>query len=231
MIPAAPITPAAPAEGSTLPAQTADIPATLLPDLPDFFLLTPEEIADRDRVTEYYKELDRRLAELEQLAVKLAEQEESPQANTPKQMRDTLSFLDAVSQAFPYLQLPLKFKEHPAHGELYVYERKRALQPSDTLNALLHLDMEALGTMDVFLTLTGTTVTSRFVMTKTDSADLIRHELPSLSEALAKRGYSFAGDVSVAEPKEKEDAAPLLEQFLKECAPDGAKRYTFDIRA
>jgi len=67
-------------------------------------------------------------------------------------------------------------------------------------------------------------------MTQNDSADLIRTELPSLSDALAKQGYSLTSDVTVTEP-DTENAPTLLEQFLELHAPGGVKRYTFDIRA
>ena len=203
----------------------------LLKNFLDSFLLVPEDVADSDKVKDYYEEMNYKLAVLEQLAEKIAETGKESVATAPKQMRSNLSFMDSINQVFPFLQLPLKFKETPAHGELYVYERKKALKPTDSFRALLHLDMEALGTMDVFITLAGQNVTSRFFMTDKSSADLIRAELPSLAEALAKKGYSFTSDVTVTEPSAEIPSPTLLEQFLEEHAPGGLERYTFDIRA
>jgi len=145
-------------------------------------------------------------------------------------MRQNLSFMEAVNTVFPYIQLPLKFRETPAHGELYVYEKKKALKPSDTLSALLHLELEALGTMDIHVTLAGSHVTTRFSLTDSDSGDFIRTELPKLTKALAAKGYTLQSEVSVREQPE-ENAPTLLEQFLEEHAPGGLNRYTFDIRA
>ena len=144
--------------------------------------------------------------------------------------RQNLSFMEAINNVFPYIQLPLKFKETPAHGELYVYEKKKALQPSDNLSALLHLELEALGVMDIFITLAGTHVTTRFSMSDKESGNLIQTELPKLTDALALKGYTLQSEVTIREP-ETENTPTLLEQFLEEHAPGGLNRYTFDIRA
>ena len=194
-------------------------------------MLKPEDVADSDKVQKYYDELNEKLASLEQISRKVAENTaEANTAATPKQMRQNLSFMEAVNNVFPYIQLPLKFKETPAHGELYVYEKKKTLAPSDTLSALLHLELEHLGTTDIYVTLSGNHVTTRFSMTDKDSGDLIRTELPKLIEALAAKGYTLQSEVTVREPEE-ENTPTLLEQFLEEHAPGGLNRYTFDIRA
>jgi len=203
----------------------------LLREFFDSFLLKPEEVADPEKVQKYYDELNEKLEKLEQLSGKLSEQAaENSGVNAPKQMRQNLSFMEAVNNAFPYIQLPLRFKETPAHGELYVYEKKKALKPSDTLSALLHLELEALGTTDIYVTLSGNHVTTRFSMTDKESGNLIRTEMPKLTEALAAKGYTLQSEVAVQEPSE-ENTPTLLEQFLEEHAPGGLNRYTFDIRA
>ena len=232
---------------ATLPtSSTLEQPTNSVADLPhthhteakplpesfvDSFLLKPEDVADPDKVQNYYDELNEKLSKLEQISQTVAEYtSENNAASTPKQMRQNLSFMEAVNNAFPYIQLPLKFKEMPAHGELYVYEKKKALKPSDTLSALLHLEMEHLGTTDIYVTLSGSHVTTRFSMTDKDSGSLIRTELPKLTQALAAKGYTLQSEVTVREPEE-ENTPTLLEQFLEEHAPGGLNRYTFDIRA
>lgn len=215
----------------TLEADSHEDTESLLKEFFNSFLLEPEDIADPEKVQKYYDELNEKLTKLEQLAQKAAEQtSDNNSAAAPKQMKQNLSFMEAVNNVFPYLQLPLKFKETPAHGELYVYERKKALKPSDSLSALLHLELEALGTTDIFVTLAGNHVTTRFSMTDKSSGDLIKTELPKLTTALAAKGYLLQSEVSVREPSD-EPTPTLLEQFLEEHAPGGLNRYTFDIRA
>ena len=204
---------------------------SFIKDFLDSFLLHPEDVADPEKVQKYYDELNEKITKLEQLSQKLAEHSaENNTSDAPKQMKQNLSFMEAVNNVFPYIQLPLKFRETPAHGELYVYERKKSLKPSDSLSALLHLELEALGTTDIFVTLAGSHVTTRFSMTDKKSGDLIRTELPKLQEALAAKGYTLQSEVAVREP-EDQNTPTLLEQFLEEHAPGGLNRYTFDIRA
>jgi len=219
------------AEASAKALDTRTEAAPFIKDFLDSFLMKPEDVADPEKVQKYYDELNEKLEKLEQLTQKVAEQTaENNTVATPKQMRQNLSFMEAVNNVFPYIQLPLKFKETPAHGELYVYEKKKALKPSDTLSALLHLELEHLGTTDIFVTLAGNHVTTRFSMTDKESGDLVKSEMPKLTEALAAKGYTLQSEVAVREPEDK--ATPtLLEQFLEEHAPGGLNRYTFDIRA
>ena len=213
------------------PVKDTDIKLPLPKNFLTSFLLRPEDVAEPEKVQKYYEELNEKLVTLEQIARKAAEQ--SAKADTvaaPKQMRQNLSFMEAVNNVFPYIQLPLKFKETPAHGELYVYEKKKVLKPSDSLSALLHLELEALGTMDIFVTLAGTHVTTRFSMTDKESGSFIQNELPKLTETLAQKGYTLQSEVTVREADD-ENTPTLLEQFLEEHAPGGLNRYTFDIRA
>ena len=197
----------------------------------DSFLLKPEDISEPEKVKKYYEDLNDTLAKLEQLSMKISEHTKESATETPKQMRSNLSFMEAVNNVFPYIQLPLKFKEHPTHGELYVYEKKRALKPTDSFSALLHLELEALGTTDIFITLTGQHVSTKFFMTDKESGELVRTELPTLTKALAQKGYTLQSEVSIREPIEEEQTPTLLEQFLEEHSPSGLNRYTFDIRA
>lgn len=197
----------------------------------DSFLLKPEDIAEPEKVKKYYEELNDTLAKLEQLSMKVSEYTKESATETPKQMRSNLSFMEAVNTVFPYIQLPLKFKEHPAHGELYVYEKKRALKPTDSFSALLHLELEALGTTDIFITLTGQHVSTRFFMIDKEAGELVKTELPTLTKALAQKGYTLQSEVTIREPLEEEHTPTLLEQFLEEHSPSGLNRYTFDIRA
>ena len=218
-------------DNTHIPANTRSDAEPLVQSFWDSFLLQPEDVANPEKVQKYYDELNEKLEKLEQLSQKISEQSaENNGSNAPKQMRQNLSFMEAVNNVFPYIQLPLKFKETPAHGELYVYEKKKALKPSDSLSALLHLELEALGTTDIYVTLSGSHVTTRFSMTDKESAELIRTEMPKLTEALAAKGYTLQSEVALRDQSE-ENTPTLLEQFLEEHAPGGLNRYTFDIRA
>ena len=62
-------------------------------------------------------------------------------------------FLQQINQTYVYIQLPLHLRqgEHKT-GELFVYTNKKNLARKDgQVSALLHLDMEHLGPLDVWL--------------------------------------------------------------------------------
>lgn len=219
---------------NTASALLSGSPSELLADLKqkflNSFLLSPKEIAQDGKVADYYNRLNEQLAGLEQLAAKLSKTTGGDTAQTPaKQLRSNLSFMDMVNHIFPYVQLPLQLKEHPAHGELYVYERKRSLSDSGSLSALLHLELDALGTTDIFVTLTASNVAARFYLADETAKYLIASELPTLHEALERQGYSVQTEVTLREDHPEDGS--LLEQFLEEHSPSELHRYTFDIRA
>lgn len=218
------------AASSLLPESPSELLADLKQKFLNSFLLSPKEIAEDGKVADYYNRLNEQLAGLEQLAAKLSKSTGGDTAQTPtKQLRSNLSFMDMVNQVFPYVQLPLQLKEHPAHGELYVYERKRSLSDSGSLSALLHLELDALGTTDIFVTLTASNVAARFYLADEAAKCLISSELPALHEALERQGYSVQTEVALREDHPEDDS--LLEQFLEEHSPSELHRYTFDIRA
>ena len=219
---------------NTASALLSGSPSELLADLKqkflNSFLLSPKEIAQDGKVADYYNRLNEQLAGLEQLAAKLSKTTGGDTAQAPaKQLRSNLSFMDMVNHIFPYVQLPLQLKEHPAHGELYVYERKRSLSDSGSLSALLHLELDALGTTDIFVTLTASTVAARFYLADETAKYLIASELPTLHEALERQGYLVQTEVTLREDHPEDGS--LLEQFLEEHSPSELHRYTFDIRA
>ena len=53
-----------------------------------------------------------------------------------------------------YLQLPLKMNGKRENGDLYVYTNKKSLAKKDgNVSALLHLDMQFLGALDVMISM------------------------------------------------------------------------------
>ena len=73
-------------------------------------------------------------------------------------------FLQQINQTYAYIQLPLHLRqgEHKT-GELFVYTNKKNLAGKDgRVSALLHLDMEHLGPLDVYVALQDTKVSTKF---------------------------------------------------------------------
>ena len=193
------------------------------------FLLTPKDMQEEQAIANYYERLD---AELSAIRHTLEQaQQNNPAADSAKQMvsnmQDNVQFMNSLNSLFPYVQLPLKFMEQTSHGELYVYTKKRELaQNGSSISVLLHLDMTHLGPIDIHLSLTGKNVAAKFYLEEELSKQVTQSNLPSLSEALAKKGYSLSSEVLTRETK-----PDPVKEFMQDTQAPLMKRYTFDIRA
>lgn len=161
-------------------------------------LLSPEEVADKEKVKEYYEKLVEDTAKLGRLLSDTG-RGETTLAKGTESLRENVDFMNQMNQVFTYMQLPLKLNNQSAHGDLYVYTNKKKLASNDgNVSALLHLDMEHLGTMDVHVSMNpGGNVKTHFILQKEEMLDFIASHLPELDERLKKRGYSVKSDVAL----------------------------------
>lgn len=160
------------------------------------FLLEPEEVKDEGKVTKLYNRLSDNLNKL------LASIEENGAKDTPlsksvTNLNSNINFMNELNQTFNYVQIPLKMTNQNANGELYVYTNKKSLAQSDgNVSALLHLDMEYLGPMDVqvFLNANTNNVNTKFYLKDDSSLDLIANNIELLNSRLNKRGYNLKSE-------------------------------------
>lgn len=153
--------------------------------------LTPEELTEDGKVKEFYQKLLQRGEQLSRLMEHVATQNQTSTGNSLQNIRENVEFINQMNQMFQYVQLPLKLSGSQAQGELYVYTNKRNLAKKDgMLTAILHLDMEYLGNVDVNITLDTNTeqVTTRFYMEE-ETVTLLEEHMEELTERLMKKGY------------------------------------------
>ncbi len=129
---------------------------------------------------------------------------------------------------FTYVQLPLKMQSREANGELFVYTNKKSLTKKDgSVSALLHLDMEYLGSLDVYVALNDQKVSTKFYLKEDSALDLIAQNIDMLNERLQKRGYSMN-----AEFINREENTNVMEEILKQDKNISVLAgYSFDARA
>ena len=193
------------------------------------FLLTPNDLQEEQSITRYYERFESELSMIRHTLEQT--QQNNPAADSAKQvvsnMQDNMQFMNSLNSLFPYVQLPLKFMEQTSHGELYVYTKKRELaQNGSSISVLLHLDMNHLGPIDIHLSLTGKSVAAKFYLEEEVSKQITQNNLHSLSDALAKKGYSLSSEVLTRETK-----PDPVKEFMQDTTTPFMKRYTFDIRA
>lgn len=194
------------------------------------FLLKPEEVADKEKVKEYYKGIKEKAESLKDFVQNFGK--ETTVLQKPVQnMTQNLQFMQNLNEAFTYLQLPLKLSNQEAHGELYVYTKKKAKgNTKEELSAFLHLDMEHLGSVDVLVKLNGQRVGTNFTLETEELLDFIEGHLELLTARLQKKGYDCSTEVMLKNPEEPEQS--FEQRLTGETAVSGdIRRFSFDVRA
>lgn len=193
-------------------------------------LLLQPEGAQKDDVQELYQRLNKQLSQLTENLQNIG-QEQSGLAKTVQNLNQNVQFLHQMNQMYAYIQLPLKLSENNAHGELYVYSNKKHLAGEDgEVTALLHLDMEHLGPVDVYVRMKDTNVSTNFYIADDEMLDFLYEHMDMLNARLEKRGYHMSYQLTVkGEGKEGENTT--FGELLQENSNRPALvNYSFDVR-
>lgn len=196
-------------------------------NLTEQWLLTPEEVKDKEHVKALYERLDSQLAKLSE-ALSSNGREDNPMAKSVADLRSNLDFMNQINQIYSYVQLPLKMSEGKAHGDLYVYANKKSLASKDgSISALLHLDMEHLGSVDVYVAMQEQRVTTHFYLPDEAMLDFIEAHIHILNERLERKGYALNPVLSV-----KNEEKTAVEEMLGTGEEVSVlSQYSFDVRA
>ena len=201
-------------------------------ELENLFTLKPQDIVKEGMMKELYRQI------MEQSGRAMEILNESGKENpalmkSAQSLQDNVQFMNQLNHVMTYIQLPLKMTEQNAHGELYVYTNKKNLAKKDgNVSALLHLDMEALGPMDVYVAMQQQKVNTHFYMQDDDTLSFIEKNIHILDERLAKKGYQMNTQTTV---KSKEERESVTDTFFKEqegsVSTKQVSKLSFDVRA
>lgn len=191
------------------------------------WMLTPEKLKEEGAVKELYQRLARQMTELQQTLAQTGK-EGTALAKTAQSVQSNLEFMNQLNQVYTYVQLPLKLQQQNAHSDLYVYTNKKNLREKEgDLSALLHLDLEHLGSTDIYVKMHGLAIQTDFYLADELSFQLISNFTGQLVERLEQKGYSC--EVKVENRKEQKNS---VQEFLEQEKPTGKlHRYSFDVKA
>lgn len=200
----------------------------LLQLLKEQWSITPEEVVDAENVDKLYNRLNRQLKGLEQALEGMGERN-STVFKAVNNLSQNLDFMQQINQAYTYVQIPLRLQQGEAHGELFVYTNKKHLAVKDgQISALLHLDMEHLGPVDVYVSMIQEKVNTKFYLQDDEMLDFIMAHMDILTERLKKRGYQCNCEMLVRDQKEGQtDSIQKLLQTEKQVP---LAEYAFDVR-
>lgn len=191
--------------------------------------LSPEKLKQKGAVEELYQQISSQVDKLSHFSQDVFGKNlfENLQQQTT-QTSQNLNFMKLLNDTYQYVQLPVKLQQQNAHGDLYVMTRKESLRRHpDSLKALLHLDMDHLGSLDIHIIRENTSITTKFFVAEKDTLQLLEKNINLLQDALNEQGFSFSSEFSM-----KEKDFDLVNDFMNAEAPVGTiARYNFDLRA
>lgn len=199
--------------------------------LSKLWTIEPREVADAGKVEELYQRLDRQLKGMTRI-LEQAGQTESGTFKAATNMSQNVDFLQQLNQAYTYVQLPLRLQQGEAHGDLYVYTNKRNLAAKDgQISALLHLDMEHLGPVDVYVAMQAERVNTKFYVQDDEMLDFLEAHMDLLTSRLQKRGYQCDFSMQVRDAKGSTESGIKGLMAGEQTGPQSIAQYAFDVRA
>ena len=207
-------------------SKVAELPAKLLEDR---WSIKPEDVESPEKVEELYQKLGKQLKGLSNLLEENGQRGSSAYQNVTN-LSQNVDFLQQINQTYAYIQLPLHLRqgEHKT-GELFVYTNKKNLARKDgQVSALLHLDMEHLGPLDVYVALKDTKVSTKFYVQNDAILDYLEANMDVLTERLQKRGYDCKCETTLR--TELQQTAQAMAPLLKTEGSVPVAQYAFDVR-
>ncbi len=195
--------------------------------------IKPQDVSQSGKIEELYEKIQRTSSKIYEM-MESVQRGDSAVAKAAGALTDNVNFMNQLGEFVSYVQLPLKMAGEDANGELYVYSKKKNLSDNDgNYSALLHLDMEHLGPMDIYVTMKDhTKVTTNFYLQTEELLDFIEQHIDMLTKRLQEKGYDASMRFSKKSPGTKIE--PIADEFTKE-EPGEAKmvvsRMRFDVRA
>ena len=207
-------------------SKVAELPEKLLADR---WSIKPEDVESPEKVEELYQKLGKQLKGLSNLLEENGQRGSSAYQNVTN-LSQNVDFLQQINQTYAYIQLPLHLRqgEHKT-GELFVYTNKKNLAKKDgQVSALLHLDMEHLGPLDVYVALKDTKVSTKFYVQNDAILDYLEANMDVLTERLQKRGYDCKCETTLR--TELQQTAQAMTPLLKTEGSVPVAQYAFDVR-
>lgn len=194
--------------------------------------LTPETLPKEGEVGKVYEKIIKSLHTLNETL------QQSGTANTALQesitnLSENIDFMNQLNQMYTYVQLPLKMQNGEKNGELYVFTNKCSLAEKDgEVSALLHLTMEHLGPLDVYVKMNQGKVSTEFTVEKEETLLFLEKNMSILTDRLQKRGYDISCKMKVKdEAGEPENPVERLLTEKQNGAVSVHAQYAFDVRA
>ena len=198
----------------------------------DTMKLTPKDIQEgEEAVSSYYKRIRKNVENIEN-SLKSAGNSAPELSKSLSDIKSNIDFMNDLNKNMTYFQMPVKFSKSEGNGELYVFTNKKNLAgKTDNISAMLHLDMDNLKSMDIYVNLSGgNNVSTNFVLETEELLDFVYQHIDRLNARLEKLGYNTHFEMKVA--ADSSDRLDFVKDFIEaEARPAAGGQYIFDAKA
>ena len=212
-----------------LPTNKATFDKLLHQFINETMRITPKDVADTpDTRTNYYKRTKKVMEDVEN--VLKSSKADNDLAKNMSDIKSNIDFMNDLNKNMTFFQMPLKFSDSEGNGDLYVFTNKKSLANNpDEVSAMLHLDMPNLGSVDVYVKLNHTNVSTNFILETEELLDFVYAHIDELNERLKQLGYSTHFEMTLSN---KENDFDFNTDFIeKDVRSDNGGQYVFDIKA
>ncbi len=190
--------------------------------------ITPDQVADRENVEGLYRKISKQMNDLAQTLENVG-QSAGNAYKAVTNLSQNIDFMNQINQVYTYVQLPLRLQQGEAHGDLYVYTNKKHLAAKDgQISALLHLDMEHLGPVDVYVSMMQENVSTKFYLQDDEMLSFVMEHMDVLTDRLMKRGYKCSFEMKVR--TSEEGTENVMKKLLEKETSIPLAEYAFDVR-
>ncbi len=190
--------------------------------------LSPNEMADKNRVDSYLEVLEKDIKNLSNFLEQTYFANGVKVGGQASHLTDNINFMNQLNQFFTYTQIPIKLNTGYTKSELYVYsKRKRSSENESGVSVLLHLNMNYLGPLDIYVKLDKNQVDSTFYCDNENIISLISNHINILTNNLTAKGFHINTSVEA-----RTKTVNVIKEILEEdSSASSGIRYNFDVRA
>ena len=192
--------------------------------------LQPEMTENPEEIEKTYDRMNKELKSLQHIFTGHTVTADNPAVKAVNNLSQNIDFLNQLNQMYTYVQLPLKMHNGEKNSELYVFTNKKSLASKEgAVSAMLHLDMDHLGPVDVYVTMQEQKVGTRFMVKNDEMLEFLSDHMHILTERLNKRGYSLNCEMKLLD--DKEGSSPVERLIESENTVGTVVTKGFDVRA
>lgn len=190
--------------------------------------ISPLEFAEKEKVDNHLDSLVKDIKNLTDFLDHTSLANGTRAVGQANNLMDNLNFMNQLNHFFTYAQIPIKLNTGYTKSELYVYsKRKHSGDNNGSISVLLHLDMNNLGPLDIYVKLDKNQLDSTFYCDNVSVMTLISNHIDTLTSSLQEKDLQITTSVQA-----RTKTVNVIKEILEEESSEGfGIRYNFDVRA